>query len=120
MDSKHIHDFFAQRDRFARHCGIELVEVGPGTARARLTVRDEHLNGVDTCHGGAIFTLADFAFAADCNSHGTVAVALNVSITYLTAACVGDVLEATAEEVAKKKKVGDYLVRVTKGLPTPV
>lgn len=112
MDNR-VHDFFAQRDRFARHCGIELVAVGAGTARARLTVRDEHCNGVGTCHGGAIFTLADFAFAAACNSHGTVAVALNVSITYLTAAAVGDVLEAVAEEVAKKKKVGDYLIRVS-------
>jgi acyl-CoA thioesterase len=105
--------FFTERDLFARHCGIKLVAVGAGTARARMTVRREHFNGVATCHGGAIFTLADFAFAAACNSHGTIAVALSVNITFLTAVCAGDTLTATVEETAKKNKIGDYLVRVT-------
>lgn len=113
MNSRRIKRFFTERDRFARHCGIRLVAVAPGTARAKMTVRREHLNGIATCHGGAIFTLADFAFAAACNSHGTVAVALSVNITFLTAARSGDVLTATVEEIAKKKKVGDYLIRVT-------
>ena len=33
--------------------------------------------------GGAIFTLADFTFAAASNAHGIVAVGINVNITYL-------------------------------------
>ena len=52
------------KDRYARHSGIELVDVGPGTATVRMRIVDEHRNGVGMVHGGAIFTLADFAFAA--------------------------------------------------------
>ncbi len=57
-------------DRFAEHTGIELVEVSKGYARAEMKVEEKHLNGLGLAHGGAIFTLADLAFAAACNSHG--------------------------------------------------
>ena len=70
-------------DRFAAACGVRLVAVRPGYARATLRLRPQHLNGVGVAQGGAIFTLADLAFAAACNSHGTVAVALDVSISYM-------------------------------------
>ena len=66
---------FINRDQFAKHSGIELLSVALGQAIARMTVHPWHLNGVGTVQGGAIFTLADFAFAAACNSHGKVAVA---------------------------------------------
>jgi acyl-CoA thioesterase len=36
-----------------------------------MVVRKDHLNGHGICHGGAIFTLADSAFAFACNSHNT-------------------------------------------------
>jgi acyl-CoA thioesterase len=69
------------------------------------------LNGLGTVHGGAIFTLADFAFAAACNSHGTVSVALNVSITFMKAATTGT-LWADAREVSKNFKVGSYAIEI--------
>ena len=68
-------EFFA-RDRFARHSGIELLEVSEGFARAKMPLGPFHHNGIGTVHGGALFTLADLAFAAASNSHGTVAVAV--------------------------------------------
>jgi acyl-CoA thioesterase len=108
-----IGDFFRQRDRFAAHCGVELVEVGPGRAVTRMTVREELLNGADTLHGGAIFTLADFAFAAASNSHGTLSLAINVSISFLKGAGLGAVLTAHAEEVAPHPRLASYTVRVT-------
>ncbi|MEW6755256.1 MAG: hotdog fold thioesterase [Candidatus Latescibacterota bacterium] len=108
-----IKGFFRDRDRFAAHCGIELLEVGPGSARTRMVVGDEHLNGADTVHGGAIFTLADFAFAAASNSHGTLSLAINVSISYLKGAGRGTVLTAQAEEVAPHPRLASYAVRVT-------
>jgi len=108
-----IRSFFRDRDRFAAHCGIELLEVGPGRALTRMTVGEEHLNGADTVHGGAIFTLADFAFAAASNSHGTLSLAINVSISYLKGAARGTVLTALAEEVAPHPRLASYTVRVT-------
>jgi acyl-CoA thioesterase len=107
---KDIEEFF-KNDRFAARNDIELLEVGYGHARAKMTLRPHHWNGLGTVHGGAIFTLADFAFAAACNSHGTMAVALNVSITFMKAAMTGT-LWADAREVSKNSKVGSYTVEV--------
>lgn len=100
------------RDQFAKHSGIELVDVSRGYARAVMPLRDMHLNGVGTVHGGAIFTLADFVFAAASNSHGTIAVAINVSISYVKAAINGT-LTAEAEEESINPKLATYRVRVT-------
>jgi len=98
-------------DQFARHCEIELVSVSPGRATARMTLHPHHLNGIGTVQGGAIFTLADFAFAAASNSHGTVAVAVNASVTFMKAARTG-VLVAEARELAKNFKIGTYSVEI--------
>jgi len=63
-------------------------------------------------HGGAIFTLADLAFAAASNSHGTVAVAINASIWFVTAAREGT-LYAEAKEVSRNPKLATYSIQVT-------
>jgi acyl-CoA thioesterase len=100
-----------EKDRFAAHCGIELLSVSAGQARARMTLRPDHLNGLGSVQGGAIFTLADFAFAAASNSHGPAAVAINVSISFMKAARTGT-LWAEAREVSKNFKLGSYTVEV--------
>lgn len=103
---------FFKRDQFARHCGIELETVAPGHAVARMPVHPHHLNGIGTVQGGAIFTLADFAFAAASNSHGTIAVAVNVSITFMKAVSAGALI-AEAREVSTNSKLGTYTVTIT-------
>jgi len=104
---------FFSRDRLAAFLDIELVEIAPGRATARLEIADKHLNGVDIGHGGAIFTLADFAFAAASNSHGTVAVGITATISYLKASRAGTVLTAEAREAARTPRLATYEVRVT-------
>jgi len=103
---------FFLADRFARTSGVRLEEVRPGYARARLSVRERHLNAVDVAQGGAIFTLADLAFAACSNSHGTVAVAVNANIQFVRAGRRGS-LWAEAREVALSPKLSSVEVRVT-------
>ncbi len=100
------------RDRFAAHAGITLEHVEPGLARARLRIGPDHLNGVGTAQGGAIFTLADFAFAAAVNSGDRVAVALDASISFVKAV-TGGVLTAEARQEAASARVATCLVRVT-------
>lgn len=100
------------QDRFAAHTGIALESVDAGHARARLQVRPEHLNGVGIVQGGVIFTLADFAFAAAANSTGSVAVAIDVSISFLKAVTAGE-LVADAREEAAAGRTSTSLVRVT-------
>jgi acyl-CoA thioesterase len=100
------------RDRYAKHSGIELVSVSPGQAVAQMLIQAHHLNALGSVQGGAIFTLADFAFAAASNAHGKAAVAINVSITYMKAASSGT-LRAEARELSVNPKLGSYTVNVT-------
>jgi acyl-CoA thioesterase len=102
---------FFRHDRFARQAGISLVEVSPGYSRATMTVSPEHKNGAGTVHGGALFTLADFAFAVASNSHGTVAVAAAAHISFLRAVTAGT-LTAEAREVGVGRKLGTYTVEI--------
>ena len=76
-----------------------------------MKVQPRHLNAVGSVQGGAIFTLADFAFAAASNAHGTVAVGINVNITYLKGVRSG-ILTAEAREVALNPKLGSYTVDI--------
>ena len=108
---KNIKHFFTQ-DRYAKHSGIELVSVSPGHAVAQMPVQSHHLNAVGSVQGGAIFTLADFAFAAASNAHGKVALAINVSITYMKAVSSGT-LRAEAREISVNPKLGSYTVNIT-------
>ncbi len=110
MDMEKVKEYF-KKDHFAASNGMELVEVSPGKATARMTVGENHLNAVGTIQGGAIFTLADLAFAAACNSHGTVAVAINVSISFVKAVNAG-VLTAEARELSCNPRLGTYTAEV--------
>ena len=100
-----------ERDLFAKHLGIELLSVEPGRASARMALQLFHRNGLGGVQGGAIFTLADFTFAAAANSHGPIAVAVNVSITFMKAVTAGTLL-AEARELALNPKLGTYTVDV--------
>jgi len=107
QELKHIF----KSDKYAGLSNIELLTAGPGHSTARMTLHPHHLNALNTVQGGAIFTLADFAFAVACNSHGTMAVALDVSIVFMKAATTGT-LWAEAREVTKNLKVGLYQVDI--------
>lgn len=107
-----IKEFFSTEDKFARHAGIELVEAGPGWANASMKIEPFHFNGAGTVHGGAIFTLADFAFAVASNSHGSLAMGINTSVNFVKAARQGT-LYAEAREQAKGPKLASYSVMVT-------
>ncbi len=107
-----IKQFFSSEDKFAHHSGIELNEAGEGWAKVSMKIENYHLNGAKTVHGGAIFTLADFALAVASNSHGSLAMAINASISYIKAATQGT-LHAEAHEEAKSSRLGSYTVHIT-------
>lgn len=111
MDTDQARNYFAA-DRFAALTGIEIIKVSQGYCRARLVIEEKHLNAAGIVQGGAIFTLADLAFAAASNSHGELALAINANISFLHAKS-GGVLWATAVEVSKPKQLGAYDVLVT-------
>jgi acyl-CoA thioesterase len=103
---------FFRKDNFAAHNGVEVVEIGKGTATVRMNIAPLHLNGHGTVHGGALFALADAAFALASNSHGIPAAAINAHISYMKSAQSGS-LYARAEEFALNPKLGTYTVTIT-------
>jgi acyl-CoA thioesterase len=103
---------FVEQDRYAQYLGVEICEWGEGTARAKLVLNKDHLNSVNTVHGGVVFSLADSAFSVASNSHGNVAVAIQVCISYFKAVSSGT-LYAEAKEVACNPKLATYLIEVT-------
>lgn len=102
-------------DHFAEALGIQLIAAGDGSAKVSMKVEKKHTNALGYTHGGAIFSLADYAFAHACNFGDNVAVAVQVSINYLRPTVEGDVLVAEATRVSDGKTAGLYHVTVKCG-----
>jgi acyl-CoA thioesterase len=102
---------FVDKDHFAKHLDIEMLEYGGGMAKARMALKNHHLNSAGTVHGGAIFALADAVFSVASNSHGTLAMAINVSISFFKAVKNGT-LTAEGREVSFNPKLATYLIDV--------
>lgn len=111
MKHEELANFF-KNDRYAALTGIELLESKPGYCKARLKIEDKHMNAANVVQGGAIFTLADFAFAVASNSRGQLALAINANITFLKGKSKG-ILYAVASEIADPKKIGAYNVLIS-------
>jgi acyl-CoA thioesterase len=102
-------------DQASRGLGMELVQVGEGTAVVQMRVALQMLNGHSIGHGGYVFMLADTAFACACNSDGRPTVAAGADISYIAPVHEGDVLVATAAERARYGRSGIYDVTVRRG-----
>ena len=102
---------FFKSDRFAINAGVELLEVKLGFAKARMLVTNEHLNAGGVCQGGALFTLADLAFAAVANSHDQLTLSINANITFIRSVKEGYVY-AEAVEVFNHHRIPFIEVRL--------
>ncbi len=102
-------------DAASRALGIELLDVGEGSASLRMTVTETMVNGHGIAHGGYVFLFADTAFACACNSHGPVTVAAGAEISFIAPVYEGDVRVATAVERTRYGRNGIYDVRVSRG-----
>jgi acyl-CoA thioesterase len=102
-----------QKDTYSNLIGATLEDVEPGYCRVSVVVTESMLNFHGTTHGGIVFGLADIAFAAACNSHGQVAVALSMDIHYLNPSKLGDHLVAEAKEVSKSAATALYDITVS-------
>ena len=101
-----------EADLASRHLGIQIDQVAPGQATARMVVSDTMINGHNICHGGYVFLLADTAFAFACNTHGPTTVAAACDIAFLAPAHLGDELTAQATERHRAGRSGIYDVTV--------
>lgn len=111
MDFGKIKDFLNQEDKFCRFCGIELTEVGDGYAEAVMNIAGHMLNGRLVVQGGAIMTLADFAYAGAVNGSGVTGVSLNCTTNFIRPG-TGKYLKAVCRRVSQGKKTAVYVSEV--------
>ena len=93
--------------------GIKIIDAGPKYSVVEMVLEDRHLNGFSIAHGGAIFALADTAFAHACNSDNVVTVAQQCQINFLQPGRAGDLLTATAKGRTHSGRTGIYDVTIT-------
>jgi acyl-CoA thioesterase len=103
-----------KRERFARALNMELVELEDGYSLVNMVFEPDKMNNIyDRAHGGALFALIDEAFETASQTGGTVAVALNVNVTYVSSPEPGSQLRAEAHRVSQTKKTASYDIKVT-------
>lgn len=105
----------AARDKFARSLGIEIVEASLGRAVSRVRLEERHINFIGVVHGGMVFTLADAAMGYASNSQGVLSPSIDSHILYSLPAHAGDVLTATAVEIARTSRLSNYRIDIVRG-----
>jgi acyl-CoA thioesterase len=100
---------------YARKLGLTLHKVEPGYALVEMVLTNDMENIFHMTHGGAIFSLIDEAFEISCNAHGTVAVALNMTVTFHRPPTEGSILRAESREIYRSAKTATYDIKVTEG-----
>lgn len=111
-------------DRFAAQAGVEIREAEPGRALCAMPLRPCHMNANNTPMGGAIFTLADFAYAVASNGFtDKIIVSQQVAITFLAPArgtellaeakCLKSGRTTCMYEVDVRDELGTYVAHAT-------
>lgn len=114
MDEKTKEAFFrqVQQEPFAKKFGLRLIDIADGFSRVEMEFTPDMENLFGLAHGGALFALIDEAFETASNSHGTLALALNMNITYLSPPSPGSRLIAEAREIHQTQKTSLCEIRV--------
>jgi len=103
-----------QQEPFAQALKMELVALEHGYSAVEMTYDPAAMDNIYArAHGGAIFALIDEAFETASQTHGTIAVALNVNVNYVSSPEAGVRLRAEAQEVSRTKKTATYDIKVT-------
>ena len=118
MDSR-IRDAMFRRveeEPFAKKFGLKLVDLNEGYSKVEMIFTPDMENIFGMAHGGALFALMDEAFETASNSHGTMAVALNMNITYVSSPPPGSRLTAEARELNRTNRTAVYDIKVVDDL----
>ncbi len=104
------------REPFAQALHMSLTALALGHSVVEMTYDPVLMNNIYArAHGGALYALIDEAFETASQTHGDIAVALNVNVTYIKSPEAGDRLVAQADEVAATRKTATYAIKVTNG-----
>jgi len=116
MDSQLKQRIFksVETEPFARALNMKLISLSTGQSMVEMDYRPELMDNIyQRAHGGALFALIDEAFETAAQTHGTIAVALNVNVTYIRSPVEGERLRATACEIGSTRKTATYDIKVT-------
>jgi len=101
-----------EREPFAQKFGLKLTDLNEGYSKVEMKFTPDMENIFGLAHGGALFALIDEAFETASNSHGTMAVALNMNITYISSPPPGSTLTAEARELNRTNRTAVYDIKV--------
>jgi len=101
-----------EREPFTKKFGLKLLDLDEGYSKVEMSFTPDMENFLGLAHGGALFALIDEAFETASNSHGTIAVALNMNITFVSSPSPGNKLIAEARELSRTKRTASYDIRV--------
>jgi acyl-CoA thioesterase len=103
-----------KKEPFAQVLKLELVFLEYGHSVVEMTYDPAVANNIyDRAHGGTIYSLIDEAFQAAAQTDGTIAVALNVNVTYTASPKPHTRLRAEARRVSQTQKTAGYHIIVT-------
>lgn len=100
-----------KNDRFATSAGCKIIEADNDKVICEMPICDDLLNAYGAVMGGAIFTLADFAFAVASNLSGVPSVAIESNIRFY-ATTKGTKLIAKCTTDKEGRNLGHYTVEV--------
>jgi len=114
MDEKVKEAIFrkVEKEPFAKKFGIKLLELEEGYSKVEMKFTKDMENFLGLAHGGALFALVDAAFETASNSHGTMAVALNMNITYISSPSSKCRLIAEAKEFSRTQRTAVYDIKL--------
>ncbi|MBS0013755.1 MAG: PaaI family thioesterase [Desulfobacterales bacterium] len=93
---------------------MKLLELERGSSCVEMRYDPGTMSNIyNRAHGGAIFSLIDEAFETASQTGGTIAVALNVNVTYVQSPAKPMRLFARASETSRTRKTAGYDIRVT-------
>jgi len=102
-----------QEEPMARQLKMKLVELETGRSTVEMVYDPASMSNIyQRAHGGALYALIDEAFETAGQTHGTIAVAMNVNVTYMATPEPGSRLRAEAKEINRTKRTSSYHIKV--------
>jgi acyl-CoA thioesterase len=114
MDDRVREAIFRQveKEPFAQKFGLKLLDLREGYSKVEMKFTPDTKNLFGFAHGGALIALVDEAFETASNSYGTMAVALNMNVTFVSSPLPGSRLIAEAREFSRTNKIAGYDIKV--------
>ena len=102
------------KEPFAQTFNMQLLELDDGHSVVEMSYDPTLADNIyERAHGGAVYGLIDEAFETAGQTDGTIAVAMNVNVTYVASPEKNTRLRAEANRISQTKKTAGYDIKIT-------